>query len=563
MGNKGYEFSQALQGATRTWMDILRERRMQEAATGEKAVRDEQLKALKRVGEWEEGQMAPPTFGGTATEEGTLPATTPPYVPSMGTYEAPPSSPALSSEITETNLPSPTATPGYEVPSAPAVTPEAVTRAKLTDEQNKARDAFLKAPVQVTTDPAYTQFSSNSEVQDHIMKELTRMGAVDPKTGMGPRWKIFKALETLAKTEDFVDKTLVRFGKQKLAEADVEQSKIDKIDEKVKAGENPDLYQDKKKESVTKRDALRKEAERYLLPATELAKLRQSETEVDQIMTGPLGQDPMLREAARIAKTTGKFDLFNAAYKQMVKNYYKPDTTASPNLNIQDITDSEGNVTRIIADPKTGQEISRQEVGKIGRANQPPGNIYVGQTEGGGMVTMPTRGPIKLSVTEPPEGGLLPKNISEDYKKDVGALKNATDLVNELKSMWDGLGVMGGQRGRLHGVQLWGEAKAAKNKDAKTYLDDREAFLGNLSRSIAAERGVLTQQDIDRVARAMPKIGPNPLSVDNQEEADRKWGLVKTIVSNAEKRLRERYKISGKNPTGTENTPNKDPLGIR
>ncbi|MDD1776245.1 MAG: hypothetical protein LUP94_02700, partial [Candidatus Methanomethylicus sp.] len=117
-----------------------------------------------------------------------------------------------------------------------------------------------------------------------------------------------------------------------------------------------------------------------------------------------------------------------------------------------------------------------------------------------------------------------------------------------------------GQKGRLHAVQLWGEAKSGSNPTAKAYIDMREGLLGNLSRSIAAERGVLTNQDIDRISRLIARIGANPLSSDNKEEADKKWAEIDKIMRNAESRLDQKKGMStGKMPGAKKN----DPLGIR
>lgn len=43
--------------------------------------------------------------------------------------------------------------------------------------------------------------------------------------------------------------------------------------------------------------------------------------------------------------------------------------TADPNLNIHFVTDDNGNTTKIVTNPKTGEEVSRTSVGKIGKSD--------------------------------------------------------------------------------------------------------------------------------------------------------------------------------------------------
>lgn len=52
------------------------------------------------------------------------------------------------------------------------------------------------------------------------------------------------------------------------------------------------------------------------------------------------------------------------------------------------------------------------------------------------------------------------------------------------------------------------------NPSAAAYRDSRDAFLGNLSRELAAERGVLTQKDIDRLAAGLPNFGDTTVTRD-------------------------------------------------
>lgn len=136
-----------------------------------------------------------------------------------------------------------------------------------------------------------------------------------------------------------------------------------------------------------------------------------------------------------------------------------------------------------------------------------------------------------------PEGQApLPKQLSEDLKKDTAAVAGAFDIVTQLKKRWDSIKITS----RLSNAAAYGKGLAGQNVDAKTYDGMRNAFLGQLSRSIAAERGVLTNQDIERIGKALPKLGLNLASVDNKEEAEAKWNEINLVIQNATKRAYER-----------------------
>ena len=81
------------------------------------------------------------------------------------------------------------------------------------------------------------------------------------------------------------------------------------------------------------------------------------------------------------------------------------------------------------------------------------------------------------------------------------------------------------------------------NPDAATYSDDREAFLGILSRQIGAERGVLTDRDISRMDRALPSFG------DTTAVRDRKLAFLKGLL-NATQAGRTRALTAWLGPSG-------------
>jgi hypothetical protein len=228
--------------------------------------------------------------------------------------------------------------------------------------------------------------------------------------------------------------------------------------------------------------------------------------------------------------------------KEEVKRLAAKEKTPPSAGNAVDLAIKRKFGTEYLTDPKKVAEADKWLATPEGRKavtqardDLTPPAINVIQT-GEGLKTIQTKG---TGIGTIKETGELPP-MSEDLKKDYTATAQAYDLVNELKTQWDSFEHGGGTTGRVEATKTYMAALSGKHPNAKVYVSNREAFLGNLSRSLAAERGVLTQQDIDRIAKALPKIGLNAVSNDNKEEADKKWKTIYTIIGNAEKRLSER-----------------------
>ena len=80
----------------------------------------------------------------------------------------------------------------------------------------------------------------------------------------------------------------------------------------------------------------------------------------------------------------------------------------------------------------------------------------------------------------------------------------------------------------VQGAILKAGAVSRANAVAAAYESEKTAFLGVLSRSIAAERGVLTDKDIARVAKAFPGFR------DTKEIAEFKIKTIKFLIENSE-----------------------------
>ena len=87
-----------------------------------------------------------------------------------------------------------------------------------------------------------------------------------------------------------------------------------------------------------------------------------------------------------------------------------------------------------------------------------------------------------------------------------------------------GLTATGPGIGRLAGLKGSTAAFLQASPEAANYYDTVDAFMSLLSRA-AGEKGVLTDQDIKRIKKAVPTF------YDTQETAARKWTTIKTVIT--------------------------------
>lgn len=103
-----------------------------------------------------------------------------------------------------------------------------------------------------------------------------------------------------------------------------------------------------------------------------------------------------------------------------------------------------------------------------------------------------------------------------DALKDIDSTKN---IVATLHGLADKLiTAKTGPEAAAQWAWLNSGARATKlYSTIKTYEDEKEAFLGNLSRQAAAERGVLTNQDISRLSRSLPGFADTVMSKETKK----------------------------------------------
>jgi hypothetical protein len=131
---------------------------------------------------------------------------------------------------------------------------------------------------------------------------------------------------------------------------------------------------------------------------------------------------------------------------------------------------------------------------------------------------------------------VLPKGsekLSDAQRKTYDQIGSSKSLLSVLKTMWDEIA----PQSRLEGTRMFAAAKTGQNPQAKAYMDERKAFLGIISRGLGGEVGVLTDRDIDRVDKALARIGANPFENETAEEAELKWNTIAQIIDEAEQRF--------------------------
>ena len=90
--------------------------------------------------------------------------------------------------------------------------------------------------------------------------------------------------------------------------------------------------------------------------------------------------------------------------------------------------------------------------------------------------------------------------------------------------------VLGGIGQRVRGAKEWSTAMLGASPELATYMADKEAFAGLISKGGFGEAGMLTNQDIKRITNALPSPG------SSKEESESKWREIESILSSARKR---------------------------
>lgn len=118
------------------------------------------------------------------------------------------------------------------------------------------------------------------------------------------------------------------------------------------------------------------------------------------------------------------------------------------------------------------------------------------------------------------------QEASKPSKKAIKAQDAAAagnQALNIVDSLEQSFGRAGGGQGRIPGLAATIAGKAGFNNNVNIYNDSRLAFLSQVARTLG-EKGVLTDRDIERIARAFPSPTNNP------QEAAAKWAQIRSII---------------------------------
>lgn len=138
--------------------------------------------------------------------------------------------------------------------------------------------------------------------------------------------------------------------------------------------------------------------------------------------------------------------------------------------------------------------------------------------------------------------GMLP-NLDQANEA-VNILKDQFYSAVSPKSVEKG-DIKGGLGARASGLGQALQAEAGASPELQTFKNNRGAFASLISKGGFLEAGVLTNQDIERVLRAVPS------EFSTKQEADRGWQTVNDILGSARSRYEEKL---GKYTTETQSS---------
>lgn len=187
-----------------------------------------------------------------------------------------------------------------------------------------------------------------------------------------------------------------------------------------------------------------------------------------------------------------------------------------------------------------------------------PGLELKGMTFGG------TRPTVRYGTQETES----PKPDSSILEQQQLSGENFSDILSRLRTGFaKAQTVPRGPQAVASGLYRTAKGAAQLDPDASVYYGLREATLGQAARVISAERGVMTNQDLNRVKAAIPTL---TTSVETgTKQFDELEGIMVDVVGNAINKGRRNRKEPQLSPQaiesllGLQSTQKDDPLGLR
>ena len=182
-------------------------------------------------------------------------------------------------------------------------------------------------------------------------------------------------------------------------------------------------------------------------------------------------------------------------------------------------TDASGNVTATIIDKNTGEVIRQTSLGQIGKPQQAAIQfnldkpLSLSELEAFGVPAGTTQGDVV---------GQIP--VSRQDRKAIAEMTSAVPVLNELQSAIDKLDLATKliDRGTT-GSRLFIESKDPAS-DAAFYIRLKKQF-GTILARAAGERGVVTDEDVNRLTSNIPTF------FDSPESAKRKIGTMERVMN--------------------------------
>lgn len=140
-----------------------------------------------------------------------------------------------------------------------------------------------------------------------------------------------------------------------------------------------------------------------------------------------------------------------------------------------------------------------------------------------------------LSYAKALQANAKPDKKAAKAQDAVAAGSQALGIVDELEQAY---ARAGGGQGRIAGTISSFAGKAGQNDSVNVYNDSKMGFLSNVARSLG-EKGVITDYDIDRIAKLFPSPSSNPA------EAAAKWSMIKSIIAGGVQKFENAYSPAG------------------
>lgn len=120
-------------------------------------------------------------------------------------------------------------------------------------------------------------------------------------------------------------------------------------------------------------------------------------------------------------------------------------------------------------------------------------------------------------------GNIISPTFAKAAKDSIAAFNTAEGMLNTIEQLAIPVTQAGNfVTANLGGILNWIGGKTGASADARLFMQEKQAFLSQLTRA-SGEKGVLTTQDVDRIKNALPNLN------DTKEVRERKIQILKDL----------------------------------